>query len=132
MRPKKILLAEDDADDRIFFSDFLKWRTDIYLLPAVENGDEVLAFLEEAKDSAELPDLIILDQNMPRRNGLETLRTLKDNSRYQDIPVIVYSTYADDNLKRKSKELGAALVLPKPATSQGYHQMVDAILSVVD
>ncbi|HVF97021.1 MAG TPA: response regulator [Flavisolibacter sp.] len=125
MQPKKILLAEDDADDRLFFFDFLHQRKDISLLKAVENGEEVFAFLEKAEG---LPDLIILDQNMPRCNGLQALEMLKSKSAYVDIPVFVYSTHANERLRQQSMALGAALVLPKPLTFEGYHEMVDAFL----
>lgn len=133
MPPKKILLAEDDADDQSFFLDFLQHRKDVSLLQAVENGEEALTFLEKAGNhGGSLPDLIILDQNMPKRNGLQTLQELKANRSYKNIPVLVYSTYADENLKKQSTALGAALVHPKPFTSEGYHQMMDNFLSVID
>src|SRR5687768_499544 len=95
--PKKILLAEDDPDDRGFFFEFLEHRRDLLLLPPVENGEEVFEFLEKAQNG-NFPDLIILDQNMPKCNGLQTLAILKNNSHYENIPVFVYSTYTDDYL----------------------------------
>ena len=64
MNPWKILLAEDDSDDQKLFCDFLLHRTDIVLMPVAENGAEALEILERTTDE-ELPDLIILDQNMP-------------------------------------------------------------------
>ena len=69
---KKVLLAEDDIDDRWFFMDFLKERTDIELLSSVTNGVEVLDYLEEVPED-KLPNIIILDQNMPKLNGKVTL-----------------------------------------------------------
>ena len=124
---KKILLAEDDADDQKIFETFLAHRTDINILPPAENGEEVFRLIEEGH----VPDLIILDQNMPRKNGLQTLQTLKEMPAYTHIPVIIYSTYADSNLIQKSLSLGAAEVWSKPITQEGYNQMIDAVLKFI-
>jgi CheY-like chemotaxis protein len=127
---KKILLAEDDPDDRGFFFEFLEHRRDLLLLPPVENGEEVFEFLQKAQDG-HLPDLIILDQNMPRCNGLQTLAILKNNSHYENIPVFVYSTYTDDYLVQRSLQLGARSVLEKPFSQEGYQKMIDNILNLI-
>jgi CheY-like chemotaxis protein len=128
--PKKILLAEDDPDDRGFFFEFLEHRSDLLILPPVENGEEVFEFLEKAQDGT-FPDLIILDQNMPKCNGLQTLAILKNNSDYENIPVFVYSTYTDDYLVERSMQLGARSVLEKPYSPEGYQKMIDAILNLI-
>src|SRR6476659_65838 len=101
MSPKKILLAEDDEDDRQFFYDFLQHRSDLVLLPAVENGVAVFDYLKKASNT-NLPDVIILDQNMPKQNGLQTLALLKQTPAFAHIPVMIYSTYADELLVQKS------------------------------
>jgi CheY-like chemotaxis protein len=128
--PKKILLAEDDPDDRGFFFQFLRHRPDLLLLPPVENGEEVFAFLEKAQDGT-LPDVIILDQNMPKCNGLQTLAILKNHIQYENIPVFVYSTYTDDYLVKQSIQLGATSVLEKPLSQEGYHKMIDDMLQLI-
>lgn len=129
--PKTLLLAEDDADDRLFFRDFLKDRNDLKLLPAAENGLELTQLLDDIPDIKNLPDLIILDQNMPKQNGLQTLEKLKKSSRYADIPVMVYSTYATDVLRKDCIDNGAALLFPKPDNKSGYHKMIDAFFSAI-
>jgi CheY-like chemotaxis protein len=128
--PKKILLAEDDPDDRGFFFEFLEHRRDLLLLPPVENGEEVFQFLEKAQNGS-FPDLIILDQNMPKCNGLQTLAILKNNNHYENIPVFVYSTYTDDYLVQRSMQLGARSVLEKPFSPEGYQKMIDDILNLI-
>jgi len=127
MMTKKILLAEDDIDDREFFHDFLCNRKDIELLPIVENGDEIIQYLEGLSDVTSLPDVIILDQNMPKRSGLKTLQYLKENERYNHINVVIYSTFADENLTEKSFSLGANSVITKPTNMEGYHKMIDEV-----
>ena len=129
MTARRILLAEDDGDDQQLFCEFLSHRKDTVLMPAAENGVELLETLEKAEDE-ELPDLIILDQNMPKLNGLQTLVAIKNNHRYAQVPVVIYSTYMDDQLIKKSKEAGASLVVTKPMSRQGYHEMMDTILKL--
>ncbi len=131
MITKKILLAEDDVDDRDFFHDFLCNRKDIELLPIVENGEEIIQYLESLSDSTSLPDVIILDQNMPKRSGLNTLQYIKENKRYTHISVVIYSTYADENLIEKSYRLGANSVITKPTNMEGYHKMIDEVFMAV-
>lgn len=126
----RILLAEDDADDQKLFNDFLSHRTDIELLPVAENGEELLEVLERIT-AGHLPHIIILDQNMPKCNGLQTLAALKENDRYAHLPVIIYSTYADEQLISSSKSAGAALVVTKPISKKGYEEMMDAVLEIL-
>lgn len=125
---KNILLAEDDEDDSSFFVSFLKERTDLHILPVMENGEEALAFLE---NTTQFPDVIILDQNMPKRNGVQTLSLLKEDSRYAHIPVIIYSTYHNEVLENQCASLGALMIVPKPTSKQGYHEMIDNIFNTM-
>lgn len=127
---KRILLAEDDQDDCLFITEALKSRTDFFLMPIAENGVELIEYLDTTPP-AELPDVIILDQNMPKQNGLQTLTLLKKNEHYRHIPSIVYSSSTNDILIRQSCELGAILVINKPSTSTGYNKMMDDILLVI-
>ena len=131
MSVMKILLAEDDVDDREFFYSFLKERLDIELLPAVENGVELFEYLGKQMDNSTFPGAIILDQNMPKLNGLQTLQMLKDNPRYAHIPVMMYTTYAEENLVQRSTNAGAIIVMEKPTTEQNYNNMVDRFIEVI-
>ncbi|HXS36062.1 MAG TPA: response regulator [Flavipsychrobacter sp.] len=131
MPVKRILLAEDDKDDRFFFTESLKHRDDFFLMPIAENGADLMEFLE-AIHPAEFPDVIILDQNMPRQNGLQTLKLLKGNDTYSHIPLVVYSASTNDMLIRQSLESGALLVVNKPSTLDEYNKMIDDILQVIN
>jgi CheY-like chemotaxis protein len=131
MTLRKILLAEDDTDDQKLFCDFLSHRKDFVLMPVAENGVELMNVLEKTTNE-ELPHIIILDQNMPKSNGLQTLAALKAEDRYAHLPVVIYSTYADEQLISNSKAAGAALVLSKPVSKKGYEEMIDAILALLN
>lgn len=128
---KKILLADDDVDDQWFFANFLKQRPDIEILPSMTNGSELLEYLDKLPGEENFPDLIILDQNMPKLNGAETLSALKSNERYNKINVVVYSTYTDKKLIEECTDLGAALVLAKPVSFEGYNLMISNVLTVL-
>lgn len=131
MIARRILLAEDDADDKALFCDFLSHRSDILLLPVAENGVELMDVLNDLA-TEELPDVIILDQNMPKQNGLQTLAVLKEHHRYAHLPIVIYSTYTDEQLINSSNNAGAALVVSKPVSRQGYEEMIDVIIQAIN
>jgi CheY-like chemotaxis protein len=87
----------------------------------------MIDLLEKATDP-NLPDIIILDQNMPKMTGKESLIFLKENQRYRHIPAFVYSTYPVLEFYRECLDLGAQDVLAKPNTMQAYRQMIDRFL----
>jgi CheY-like chemotaxis protein len=129
--PLKILLAEDDLDDQNFFNDCIGQRDDLSLIAVVENGEQVLSFLKTAKGNKELPDLILLDQNMPRQNGQQTLKLLKANAAYGHIPVFIYSTHIDERIKDESVFYGATMVMQKPSSRKGYHEMLERMVAAL-
>ena len=85
-----VLLADDDRDDRFFFSKILRGLPIQTQLATVENGEQLMAYLNE--NSEKLPDVLFLDLNMPRKNGSECLSEIKHSQKLKDIPVIIYST----------------------------------------
>ena len=128
---KKVLLADDDADDREIFIRVLGKKTDVQLVRTVENGREVIDFLEGLPAPEQLPHLIILDHNMPKMNGTETLGKIKSDQRYSGIQVVIYSTYSDNKMKETCEQLGASMVLAKPASMKEYEAVIDRFLGLV-
>lgn len=128
---KRVILVEDDPDDLELFYAFLSNRTDIQLVPAVTNGLELTKYLASLTNESALPDLIVLDQNMPLMNGKQTLLFLKENPRYSKITAVIYSTYADTSLIVECKKLGARIVASKPIDQDGYNKMMDDFLAVI-
>jgi CheY-like chemotaxis protein len=131
MSVKNILLVEDDPDDRDLFHLFYAERQDLKILPTADNGIELLNYLQNLSPLDQLPDLIILDQNMPKMNGKQTLAFLKSDTRYSNIATVVYSTYADANLIKECLQLGAGMVAVKPVDSIGYQKMMDDFLMLL-
>jgi CheY-like chemotaxis protein len=123
----KILLVDDDIDDRLIFADLLHAANPDATLTLAENGLEMITLLEGTAEK-ELPDMIILDQNMPRMTGKESLAFLKENLRYRHIPAFIYSTYQVGEFYRECVDLGARDVVAKPDTMKKYREMIEYFL----
>src|SRR6202000_8504 len=104
LKYKKILLVDDDEDDRQIFNEIVCDGDPDAMVEYGENGLEMIALLDKMPDD-ELPGMIILDQNMPRMTGKESLIFLKESPRYQMIPTIVYSTYQVRDFYQECLEL---------------------------
>lgn len=110
----KMLLADDDFEDRFIVGDAFKEIGFLDEVQFVESGEEVFSYLESITDTATLPRLIVLDMNMPRMNGREILAALKSNERYKKIKVMIFSTSINENEKRQCIALGATGYVTKP------------------
>jgi len=131
MKIRNVILVEDDADDQELFIEFCQDRKDMMLLPIAGNGLELIMYLESLQNESDLPHLIVLDQNMPKMNGKQTLEFLKSSVKFSRIPVVIYSTYTDSNLIKECTQLGAHMVAVKPIDFDGYQKMMDVFLQVV-
>ncbi len=122
-KPNVIVMAEDDADDRVLIKDALaecQWNAEIRF---VENGEQLMDYLEHKgtftdPQSSPRPGLVILDLNMPRKDGREVLREMKANADFRRIPVVVLTTsHADTDIER-IYDLGANSFISKPLDFQ--------------
>jgi CheY-like chemotaxis protein len=113
---KKILLVDDDAEDREIIRDALGDLGYDSVIHFEENGEKALSFLETAYTSGTLPSMVILDLNMPRMNGTQTLRKLKNDNRFRDLPVIIYSTSLNKIERDECLALGAHSYVIKPVS----------------
>ncbi|HZV00943.1 MAG TPA: response regulator [Planctomycetota bacterium] len=131
-RPITILYAEDDEDDRLLTKDALRESRLLNDLHLVEDGEELLEFLRrtgryQAPADAPRPDFIILDLQMPRKDGREALREIKADPALRSIPVIVLTTSKSEEDIYRSYDLGAASYITKPVTFQSLVQIVKAL-----
>ena len=88
--PLHILLADDDRDDRFFFNKVLNTIPIPTRLSTTEDGEKLMNYL--VANSTNLPDVLFLDVNMPKKNGSECLKEIKQNEKLKLLPVIIYST----------------------------------------
>jgi CheY-like chemotaxis protein len=112
----KILVADDDADDRAILQDAMTELNASQVLCFAQNGEDALRLLGNDFNSTYKPALIILDLNMPKLNGTETLRRIKNDERFKTVPVIIYSTSLNPMEKDKCMLLGAHSYITKPVT----------------
>lgn len=111
MKPRQILLAEDDADDRDLFVEALAIIDPSIRVATVQDGEQLMDHL---KRSAHTPDCIFLDLNMPRKNGKECLAEIREDKRTQKIPVIVYTTSLNTKDIDETFDRGAYRFVRKP------------------
>jgi CheY-like chemotaxis protein len=114
-----VVLAEDDSDDRLLVKDAMaecQWEADLRF---VENGEELMDYLvRRGKFSqaaaAPRPGLILLDLNMPRKDGREVLREIKADPDLRRIPIVVLTTSKADTDIASLYDLGASSFISKP------------------
>lgn len=116
-----ILMADDDADDRLLAKDALAECRLANELHFVENGEELLDYLHRRGKFVNLsnsprPGLILLDLNMPKKDGREALKEIKDDPRLRTIPVVVLTTSNADTDISRIYELGANSFITKPVS----------------
>jgi CheY-like chemotaxis protein len=130
MRRPLILIAEDDRDDRFLLESAFKESGNDEDLHFVENGVEVMLFLNQLLQTSQqpiFPDLMMIDLNMPKKNGKEILAEVKQHSIYKNIPIIVYTTTSNEADIKKCYELGANTYIVKPTSYEGLREVVSAI-----
>ena|SRR6476661_3176855 len=129
---RTILIAEDDFDDQELIMEALLAADPHLSMHTVLNGNAVLRYLNNCTPD-QLPQLLILDYNLPELDGAEVLQQLLQNGRYRSIPKIVWSTSNAAQYQARCMQLGATVYLVKPCTVTGIeamaHQMV-ALCSV--
>lgn len=122
----KILLADDDPEDRMIMEDTFREIQLSEIIHFVENGENILFYLDDIESDNNLPALIVLDLNMPRMNGTQTLKMLKANDRYRHIPVIIFSTSINTIEMNECIKTGASSYVVKPVT---YKECLDTAKS---
>ncbi len=125
MSPLHILLVEDDPDDIELLEAAFKGDHIIYHLDTIMQGDAVLPHLTTLQ---RLPDVIVLDLNLPRMHGREVLQLLKVSASFQDIPVAILTTSSSITDREFCKQAGAEVFLTKPSTVEGFQAVTKAIL----
>ena len=132
LKPVSILIAEDDKDDYLLTLEALKEAGVGNEVHWVKDGDEILEFLSSRLNgsngsSGPLPGVILLDLNMPKKDGREALKEIKSNPNFRKIPVIVMTTSSAETDVIKSYDLGVNSFIQKP---DRFHELVEIVRTV--
>ena len=129
---KTVLIADDDPDDCLLTQDAWEESGSPYTIRFVRDGAELLDYLYHRgkfsdTDDYPLPGMILLDLNMPRKNGHQALKEIRDHDVFRHIPVVVMTTSLDEDDTRLTYALGANACMTKPRSAQGFHEVVGAL-----
>lgn len=123
-----VLIVDDDADDREILRDaFMAKHKDDREYVFIETGDHLLEYLET---NEALPALVMLDLNMPGKDGREALKEIKASERWRSIPTIIFTTSGSQKDKDMSYRLGANCFITKPDTFNKLVEMVTCITGI--
>ena len=123
-----IILADDDEDDRLFFTDAfseLKINTKVNTF---NDGVELMNYLNS--DDAILPQVLFLDLNMPKKNGLECLAEIKSNNKFEDIAIAIYSTSSLEEHIEETFVKGANIYIKKPSDFETLKKVLSDVVAI--
>lgn len=129
-----ILIAEDDADDRFLLQTAFVENGYTDAIDFVENGVDVMNYLRDlnkmnphSEGKAPYPSFILLDLNMPKKNGREVLKEIKEHPELKKIPVIIFTTTKNELEINRCYELGANSYIVKPSSFELLLKIIDQI-----
>lgn len=127
MEPLHILLVEDNEGDILLTTEAFEEGKIINKTTVIKDGKSAIDFLDQGCITATLPDLILLDVNLPRKNGHEVLQHIKQHEKLRTIPVIMLTTSSSDKDIRLSYESHANCYITKPVDAVDFFEAVTKI-----
>lgn len=124
--PHQLLLADDDSDDCLFFKEALDELKIANTLETVNDGVELMKYL--TNNTGQLPHMLFLDLNMPRKSGLECLLEIKSSDKLQQLPVIIISTSLNTEVVNLLYQKGAHYYIRKPGE---FSKLKDVVLEAL-
>jgi CheY-like chemotaxis protein len=124
---KNIFLADDDSDDREFFSDALNQSELRTQLTPMKDGVQLMKTLDETVPPP--PDVIFLDLNMPRKNGFECLKEIRQTDKLKGIPVVILSTSSNEDIVEKTYQQGANYYICKPNSILRLKKLIEKVMT---
>lgn len=127
-----ILMADDDPDDRLLIQEAIEEagvQSDLFF---VEDGEELMDFLRregiyEGRTDLPLPGLILLDLNMPRKDGREALKDIREDQRLRRIPIVILTTSKSEDDIYRTYDMGANSYITKPVSFESLVHMVELL-----
>lgn len=122
----KLLLADDDQDDRLFFKDAVAKSGIAVEIDSVTDGEKLMQYLSNNRP---LPDLVFMDLNMPCKNGSECLEEIRKSDDLNAVTIAVYSTSGEDRDVNMMFELGANIFIKKPNDFKLLCKIIEEVLT---
>ena len=125
-RQVEVLLVEDNEDDLVIIQEVFADMKLASIVNTVRDGEEALAYLQRKGKYkvARMPDIVLLDINMPKKNGFEVLEEMKKDRRLQSLPVIMLTTSHREEDIVRSYEMGACSYLQKLVDLDQFKQLI--------
>jgi DNA-binding response OmpR family regulator len=120
-----VVIAEDDHDDFEMFSLALEDLSLTVILTRAENGEVLMQLLE-----ANIPDILFLDIALPKKDGKQCLREIRSNTKYDLLPVIMYTSFHDPKSIEFTFREGANIFIVKPASYAELKEILKRIFSI--
>lgn len=127
-----ILCVDDDEDDLFFIREVIRSQNHSFQIEEAKNGFEAMNFLESSAAKNELPCLVIMDMNMPRMDGKQTIRKMKESEILSGIPIVVFTTSSNIEDQRYFESKGIHFIT-KPFDYKVFtKQIVDLLAFCAD
>lgn len=123
-----IILADDDVDDRLFFTDAFDELGMNTKVITYNDGVELMNFLNS--EDAIMPNVLFLDLNMPKKSGIECLNEIKASSKMSEIAIAIYSTSASEEDIEETFVLGANIYIKKPSDFKALKKVLAEVVSI--
>jgi CheY-like chemotaxis protein len=126
-KPFRILIADDDFEDFLLIKNTFEANELNVHLSHVEDGQYLIDILKaqgKYNKFGELPNLILLDLNMPRKSGFDVLKEIKENEQLKKIPIIIFTTSKTARDIDKAYDLGANCYISKPQTVEDWTEVI--------
>jgi CheY-like chemotaxis protein len=130
LKQLNILLADDDIDDCIFFKEALEELLQSTQLTTVNDGEQLMQLLNN--ETNELPHILFLDLNMPRKNGFECLSEIKLNEKLKQLPIIMFSTSFEQEVVNLLYKNGAQYFIRKPSEFSQFKKIIQQSLTLIE
>lgn len=132
IKPIVFLMADDDPDDRMLTKEAMSESRVLNDLRFVEDGEELMEYLNRQgkysnPDESPRPSVILLDLNMPKKDGREALKEIKADPNLRRIPIVIMTTSQSEEDILRSYDLGASSYITKPVTFDGLIDLMKAL-----
>lgn len=131
MKVVDILMAEDDSLDTMDIQRTLDKMKIMYKLQVVKNGEEAIHSLQEREKESALPDIILIDINMPKMNGLELLQVIRNTPAWKGLKCFIITTSEEKVDRKTANRLGVSGYIVKPfklnnpSSMDSFNLMID-------